>query len=105
MFNLKKSLVFTILFVALLAIQNSVFAAGINMNLSREANAIENSTQTSVTSSNTTITSASISSTIENVEDSHNSTFGINTILDILLIANGLVIILLAIAILIRLKR
>lgn len=99
MLNLKKSVVFTILFVFLLAIQNSVFASGINMNLSREANVTSNS----VTTDNT-ITSAAISSTVENVEDNHNSTFGINTILDILLIAIGFVIILLAIAILIRLK-
>lgn len=100
MLNFKKSLVFTVLFVVLLAIQNSVFAAGINMNLSREATVTSNR----VTTDNT-ITSAAISSTVENVEDSHNSTFGINTVLDILLIAIGLVIILLAIAILIRLKR
>ena len=100
MLNLKKNLIFTLLLVVLLTISNNVFASGINMNLSSEANSINNSTLTT----NTAITSAVIS-TVENLEDSHNSTFGINTILDILLIAIGLVIILLAIAILIRLKK
>lgn len=97
MLNFKKSIIVTILFVILLAIQNSVFASGINMNLSNEANAIQNSTTT-----NTAITSAVVS-TVESTTETQPA-FGVNTILDILLIAIGLVIILLAIAILIRLK-
>lgn len=103
MLNLKKNLIITLLLVVLLAISNNVFASGINMNLSSESNVTDNSTLTNGISSNTAITSAVIS-TVENIEDNHNSSFGINTILDILLIAIGLVIILLAIAILIRLK-
>lgn len=104
MSNLKKSVIFIILVVALFIMQNRTFATGINMNLSRETNTVGSTTQSGVQSSKANITSA-IVSTVQNVEDSHNSTFGINTILDIILIAIGLVIILLAIAILIRLKR
>ncbi len=99
MYNLKKSLVFAILFILFISISSKVFASEINMNLSREANVITGSTSTSNVSSPT----SAVVSTVDTVQNT-NSSFGINTILDILLIAIGFVIILLAIAILIRLK-
>ena len=104
-------LIFSVLFTFFNFTLNS-YATNINMELGQQANVtdtenpgnnLQNSnTQLGITSLNTN-TSATVQS-VEQFED-NTSSFDFTNIINILLLAVGLVIILLAVAILIRLKR
>lgn len=98
---LKRNLIFVILFIVFSLFFSgiaNVYASGINMN------APVNSTGGANTSLSSGVNTSAVVTTVDSIEDTP-STFGFNEILNILLIAIGFVIILLAIAILIRLRK
>lgn len=101
--NLKYlTSIFTIIFI--LGITISSYATSPNMNLI--SNATTNSTTNSLSSSNTvTSTSTTSSTSVTNLNPVTESGLGITNILNILLIAVGVVLILLGIAIIIKIKK
>lgn len=116
MLNLKRFFIIFIFFSLIFAFSSfeiNSYAANIDMNLASEHNVtdegnpgnnIRNSVEnTSVLDTNTATNIESINSIDEYNEPTSN--FGVSQILNILLIAVGVVIILLAIAILIRLGK
>lgn len=124
MINLKRFIIVILLLSFILTIFSvTSFATNINMNLAQEQNVtsrqntindIENNTNVedelssliNSTSSNTTLNTNTVATvqTVEQFEDT-TSGFDITNVINILLLAVGLVIILLAVAILIRLKK
>lgn len=86
------------------------FASNINMNLAQEQNVADNSINNDISNenyvSNTSLDTNTVA-TVQSVEqfEDNTSSFDISSVINILLLAVGLVIILLAVAILIRLKR
>ena len=124
MINLRRFIILILLLSFILTIFSvTSFATNINMNLAQEQNVtsrqntindIENNTNVedelssliNSTSSNTTLNTNTVATvqTVEQFEDT-TSGFDITNVINILLLAVGLVIILLAVAILIRLKK
>ena len=108
-FNKIVSLVFVILFTFLGA---TCFASSINMNLASNntetevvVNNINDNIDYEIPSSQETRTNSTVMKSVNEVTTTTtNNGFGISDILNVLLIAVGLVIILLAVAILIRLR-
>ncbi len=113
MSNLKKIIVMIILFIFVLtfyAFTTKTFATDINMNLATESNVTDEGNPGNNLRNNTNTTPTLNTNTVTNIEsiDEYNeptSNFGFSDILNILLLAVGLVIILLAVAILIRLGK
>lgn len=107
-----KSFIFIILYFLLFSIFFTLptFASNINMNLAQEQNIADNSINNDISNqdsvSNTQLDTNTVA-TVQSVEqfEDNTSSFDITNIINILLLAVGLVIILLAVAILIRLKR
>lgn len=113
MSNFKRNIVMIILFIFILSFYvftAKTFATDINFNLANESNVtdegnpgnnLRNSTSTAPTLDTNTITN------VESIDEYNEptSSFGFSDILNILLLAVGLVIILLAVAILIRLGK
>jgi len=98
--NMLNIIIFTILF--LLSMYSFTFAvSSVDMNLATNSqnNAIDNSTSNNSTLSNTS------SGTISNLSPLPESDLGLSNILNIILIAVGVVLILLGIAIIIKLKK
>ena len=96
---MKNVVSLIIIFIIVLIGMNS-FAANVDMNV------IPNSTNgLSITTSSESRTNATTMKSVNELNtNTSNSVFGISQILDILLIAIGFIIILLAVAILIRLR-
>ncbi len=113
MSNLKRSIVMIILFIFILSFYvftAKTFATDINFNLANESNVTDEGNPGNNLRNNTTTTPTLDTNTVTNIEsiDEYNeptSSFGFTDILNILLLAVGLVIILLAVAILIRLGK
>ena len=86
------------------------FASNVNMNLAQDQNVADNSINNNISNqdsfSNTPLDTNTVA-TVQSVEqfEDNTSSFDISSVINILLLAVGLVIILLAVAILIRLKR
>lgn len=120
MVNLKRFIIVILLLsIILTAFTVTSFATNINMNLAQEQNVINRQNSINDTDSNSidnetsngTSSNASLDTntvaTVQSVEQFEDNTasFDISNIINILLLAVGLVIILLAVAILIRLKK
>ena len=115
MSNFKRSIVMIILFIFVLSFYvftAKTFATDINFNLANESNVTDegnpgnNLRNTNTTPTLNTNTNTSVES-IDSIDEYNEPTtsFGFTDILNILLLAVGLVIILLAVAILIRLGK
>ena len=122
MVNLKRFILIILFFsIAFATLHVSSFATNIDMNLAQEQNitdsrnnssnninnsADDNEQQPNSSTSNTSL-NTNTSATVQSVEqfEDNTSSFDISNIINILLLAVGLVIILLAVAILIRLKK
>ena len=115
MVNLKRFILIILFFSIIFATFNvSSFATNINMNLAQDqniSNNINNSADDNEQESNSSVSNTSLntntSATVQSVEQFEDNTasFDISNVINILLLAVGLVIILLAVAILIRLKK
>ncbi|CCZ00198.1 unknown [Clostridium sp. CAG:793] len=95
---IKRTIIMVFLFMIML-FSSSVFASGVNMNLSSESNVVNNYVRANTSISNTSVVIKSV-----NEVDDSTAGIGFSDVLNILLIAVGFVLILLAVAILIRLK-
>lgn len=95
---IKRTIIMVFLFMIML-FSSSVFASGVNMNLSSESNIVNNNVRANTSISNTSVVIKSV-----NEVDDSTAGIGFSDVLNILLIAVGFVLILLAVAILIRLK-
>ena len=116
---MNKSLkILLVIFLAFLVFSGRCLAVNINMNLTSDlanegtnvsdTNSVTNDTENSVNNTVTTPTTTntnSNSATFSNLSSLPESELGLTNILNILLIAVGFVLILLAIAIFIRLKK
>ncbi len=115
MSNSKKIIMVSIIlaiFCVVFVCASSVLATNINMNLANESNVTDNDNpgnnlRNSNATSNLTELDTNTVTSIESIDEYNEptSSFGISEILNILLLAVGLVIILLAVAILIRLGK
>ena len=95
---IKRTIIMVFLFMIML-FSSSVFASGVNMNLSSESNVVNNYVRANTSISNTSVVIKSV-----NEVDDSTAGIGFSDVLNILFIAVGFVLILLAVAILIRLK-
>ena len=104
-----RKIIITLL-LCLCTISTIVCASSANMNLtnrnqvSQNTNSMENSINNEITNSVSNTEMETNITSVNNINDVSSSSIGINQILNIFLIAVGLILILLAIAILIRLK-
>lgn len=107
MINIKNSIIIVSIITFIICVFcNQVNASSVNMNLTQTNTSSSTSTYNTNSSSqnNVSRTNTTAIQSVNSINEVSSSGFGVNEILSIFLIAIGFVLILLAVAILIRLK-